>query len=125
MNNSENREEFLASIQASKDVRTIFEKLTLNLDKKTRNLIESCYASQELQSIYNGLRAEAELNTSKSSKKPMFLFPNAYVYQFLNDLFTPYYGEDWLTDKNKVMKLVKTEPLLAPWFVGKKLRRKK
>jgi hypothetical protein len=95
-------------------------KMVASLNERTKKHILACYTDSELHAIYNGMRQEASLNKNTKSKvhRRIIKFPNMIIFTFLNDLFAPKYGEDWLTNKATLRKVIVREDLIKPWIVG-------
>jgi hypothetical protein len=100
--------------------RKAFVKYVSSLNEETKQTLLYCYTDSALHDIYEGLRNEAKINKNSKSKvhRRIIKFPNMIVYTFLNDLFIPIYGEDWLTDKKTLRKVILREELIKPWIVG-------
>lgn len=113
------REELLASIKASKDVKKVFTALTMGMDKYTRDFIQAVYDSKEIRSHYDALRAAASLDKSSKNHRELLKIPNGVILQFLDDLFTPTYGSEWLTDRKILHKVMRREDLIKPWIINK------
>lgn len=99
--------------------RMAFIKFVSSLNERTRRYIEACYMDQELASIYKAMREENRLGGKSKNQRAVIRFPNRIIYQFLDDVFTPIYGPEWLTDLKILKKVVMSEDLIKPWVIGK------
>lgn len=94
-------------------------KLGRKYDIGYKEYLLKVYGDRELHSLYNAMRAQAELD-DKIKKKDKWLivkFPSQTVYKFLDDLFAPKYGENWLSDRDTLIKVIKKEELIKPWVI--------
>lgn len=93
--------------------------LTATLDEQAREVLMYVYHDPEIRSIYDAYRASSQLKTSQH--RQIIKFPNGIVYKFLDDLFKPKYGSDWLTNKITLFKVLRREELIMPWITVHKL----
>ena len=105
-----------------------YDKLVLEAIKKignkyanwTRDYLLNVYSDPQLHSLYRRMRDTNKLDDKLSKPKVHRLkakFPSMIVLKFLDDLFAPKYGDDWLEDKDKFNKVCKKEELIKPWLV--------
>ena len=97
------------------------ESLILMTDKFNagiRKFILACYQSDKLAGIWQEVRNSGVYDHGGKSKtyRKMVEFPNAYVFEFVNEVLTAQYGKDWLYD-NKALQ----HELVRPWHVVSKL----
>ena len=106
---------------ADQESRIALLRVVSKLNKTHRTHLIQCYTDQEIIDIYNGMRQEAKLSPNSKSKVHRLIvkFPSQIVYTFLDSLFAPQYGEDWLTDKKILKKVIFNEDLIKPWVIGK------
>lgn len=107
-------------IGADQQSRMALLKVVSKLNHTHRAHLIQCYTDPEIIDIYNGMRQELKLSPSSKSKVHRLIvkFPSQIVYTFLNSLFVPQYGEDWLTNKRVLKKVIFNEELIKPWVVG-------
>lgn len=115
-----NIQEVAEKMKADERVRSSLAILSARLDDRYRTILEHTYFDNQLHDIYNAYREASRLNPS-DTMRTLVKFPNAYVYHFLNDLFTSQYGKEWLTDKQLFLKVCKKEELLQPWLTVEKV----
>lgn len=92
------------------------------IDERTKQYLLRCYSDPELLGIYQAMREQDKIDRKMSKSKlqrKIISFPNQIVYRFLDDLFTPKYGHDWLEDTKKLKKIMINEDLIKPWIVSK------
>lgn len=109
-------------LSSIKEAREALDKIAIDYSEKYRRIILDTYTNLELRSMYNAIRESNDLNAKVKSGSPMrqiLKIPNAYVLHFLNDVFTPEYGENWLKDKKTLWKIIKNEDLIKPWLTVK------
>lgn len=109
---------------ASRDVKlqNALKNITVKYDEKIKKELTYIYADMELRSIFNALREEAKIEDRLSKSKDRKLcikIPNNTVYRFLNDVFSPSYGSNWLSDKTILNKVIRKEELIKPWVIRK------
>jgi len=107
-------------IGADQQSRMALLKVVSKLNHTHRVHLIQCYTDPEIIDIYNGMRQELKLSPNSKSKAHRLIvkFPSQIVYTFLNSLFSPQYGDDWLTNKRVLKKVVSNEELIKPWVVG-------
>lgn len=91
-----------------------------NKDIATREYLTKIYSDPELHSIYNGLRAEANLYDATAhgeDRKLSIKFPNPTVYKFIDDVMKVKYGEDWLNNSK-----IFSEDLVIPWIIRRDVK---
>lgn len=84
-------------------------------DESTREYLTKIYSDPEIHSIYNGLRAEANLDDKlkkHEDRKLSIKFPNVTVYKFLDDVMKVKYGDQWLQEPK-----IFYEDLIKPWII--------
>lgn len=109
------------SPQGDEQVARALMRLGDNIDEGYRRYIHQVYTDTEIHNIYEGLRAQYQYDRKygpKTDTRPLVRLPSPLVWRFLNEQFAPAYGENWLTDKTILAKVVKTEPLMKPWIIG-------
>ena len=118
-----NIEEVAEQIKADNHVRASLAILSSRLIDRYQKILEFTYFDPELRDIYEALRNASEFKFMGDAKtiRSIVKFPNEYVYQFLNDIFSKQYGPEWLTDKQTFLKICKTEDLIKPWITVRKL----
>ena len=108
-----NIDDVAESISREERTRKAISILMTNKNESTRKYILSIYTDPALHSIYNGLRAEASINSKMSDDRKLSIkFPDQTVFKFCRDLMTVKYGEDWLQNKN-----IFYEDLIIPWVI--------
>lgn len=83
-----------------------------------RAYIYSVYNDLDLMRTYNAIRESSAFEHGGKSKvhRKVVEFPNGFVFDFVDTVLTPLYGQDWLQNK----KALRHE-LVRPWWVVKKL----
>lgn len=120
--------EVFDQISTAQDVRKSLDNIASTYSKRYKDIVMHTYTSDEIRSLYNAMRETNEINdkvNARSTIKQILKIPNAYVLHFLNDMFAPKYGDDWLKDQKTLWKVIKKEDLIKPWLTIKlKLRSK-
>lgn len=92
------------------------------LDERAKKYLLYCYSDPELLGIYEAMRQQAAIDNRLSktpAQRKIISFPNQIIFKFLDDLFSPRYGKNWLMDQNTLLKICRREELIKPWIVGK------
>ena len=116
----ESLEVIAEQLKATNDVKKALDTLLISSSKKYKDMIIATYASPEIRSLYNALRTESQISGKKTHRR-ILQIPNAYVMHFLNEMFAPEYGENWLTDKQILLKVCRNEDLIKPWITVARL----
>jgi hypothetical protein len=110
-------DEIADQISNEERTRKAISILMGNKDLATREYLTKIYSDPEIHSIYNGLRADADLDDKLSkgdARKLSIKFPNPTVYKFVDDVMKVKYGEDWLNNRK-----IFSEDLVIPWIIRK------
>lgn len=113
-------DDFLHQIKATSEIKNIFDSIAGLYSEKYQKIVLATYESPEVRSLYTALRTESQISKKKTHRQ-IIKFPNAYVLHFLNDQFEPKYGPNWLSDKQILIKVMKTEDLIKPWLTVNKI----
>lgn len=99
-------------------IRKTLIHMTDKFNDKTRTTIRETYANPQLRNYYESIRNEElfEGGSKSGVHRKIVSFPNVDVYDYVDAVLTPLYGDDWLMDKNAMMHEV-----VRPWWVVKKL----
>ncbi|RMD73094.1 MAG: hypothetical protein D6822_00160 [Cyanobacteria bacterium J149] len=111
-----------ASVKYDDLVLKALLKIGKKYDIAYKNYLLKVYGDRELHSLYNAMREQAKLEDKLSKPKDKWLvvkFPSQTVFKFLDDLFRPKYGDNWLHDKKTFVKVCKKEELIKPWLIRK------
>ena len=103
-------------------------RVAQRLDEATRTYLTAVYSDPQILHLYDEYRMQNEQRFRASASKRLFekpvssftpslKFPSNTVYRFLDDIFTPVYGPEWLTDTPTLRKVIKNEPLIKPWVL--------
>lgn len=90
------------------------------LSEDIRNEIVAVYEDPELASAFRAWRNFNDIHnngfTDKKTMREIVRIPAGYVYEFLNDMFEPQYGKNWMQNK----KCLRHE-LVRPWWLVNKI----
>ena len=113
-------DDFLHQLKATTEVEKIFNNIVDSYSDKYQKIVSATYNSAEVRSLYEAMRNESQISKKKTHRQ-LLKIPNAYVLHFLNDQFSPKYGDDWLSDKQILFKVMKNEDLIKPWITVAKI----
>lgn len=111
----------LDQLKAESQTRAALDILGDKISENYRRLIIACYEDENLRSIYNGYRDKNTLNDKKSEQRQILKIPNQLILKFLHDVLSPKYGDNWLEDRQTLFKICRSEDIIKPWVVVKKL----
>jgi len=116
-----------------KDLATRFQKvddlkvrqslimMTDRFDDNARKFIQMCYQSDKLARIWQETRNSGVYekgSAGEAGHRTIVEFPNAYVFDFVDEVLKGQYGVDWLYN-NRALK----HELVRQWWVVNKIDR--
>ena len=117
-----NLDDLAEQVSREERIRKAIKIVATKYDLGTKEYLLNIYSDQKIANLYQALRDESSLKTRKqrddtANHRLIVKYPSQTVYKFLNDVFSPKYGEGWASNKDTLMKVMRDEDLIKPWCI--------